>query len=64
MCQRVLTRKQTLGPTAHLSEVTALPFSPSQNAVMPSTVNLLYSSKQSLVLSKLQRRGGARVARE
>ena len=39
-CQRALTQKQTLlGAAAHLSEVTVLPFSPSQSAVMPAAVN-------------------------
>ena len=35
-CQWALTR--TLGPKAHLSEVTELPLSPSHSLVMPSVV--------------------------
>ena len=34
VCQRELTERQTLRPTAHLSEVTELPLSPLHNLVM------------------------------
>ena len=37
-CQRALTQKQTLEGAAHLSEVTALPLSPSHSLVMPSAM--------------------------
>ena len=37
-CQGALTESRTLGPTAHLSEVTALSLSPSHNLAMPSAV--------------------------
>ena len=36
--QRELTERQTLRPTAHISEVTELPLSPSHSLVMPSAV--------------------------
>ena len=39
VCQRALTRKRTLSwRAAHLSEVTALPLSPSHSLVMPSAL--------------------------
>ena len=38
-CQRALTQERTLGGEgAHLSEVTALPLSPSHSLMMPSAV--------------------------
>ena len=50
------TKANTLGAAAHLSEVTELPLSPSQSAVMPSVVYspFPYSlTPQSWLLAKL-----------
>ena len=54
--QRALTERQTLGQTAHLSEVTELPLSPSHSLVMPSEVKVpqpFVSIPQSWLESKL-----------
>ena len=57
MCQWADTKSKR----AHLSEVTALPLSPSHSLVMPSTVyvpSACMLTPQSSLLAKLSREGG------